>query len=421
MNILIIGNGAREHSICWAIKKSKKCKKVFCIPGNAGIREIATCKIIDLSNKKELLNFCTREGIDLVIIGPEQYLENGLSDYLNSKNIKVFGPTKKAAKLETSKSFAKRFLSKNKINTAKYKEFRSYDSAKKFLATVTFPIVLKADGLAVGKGVLICNTKVDGEKGIKLLMKTKKFGKAGEKIIIEEFLEGFEISYFAFFDKQNFIKLGYALDHKKAYDNDKGPNTGGMGCFLPSKKVTKKIEAEIFNKILIPTAKGLIKENLIYRGILFFGLMITNNGPYVIEYNVRFGDPECQILLRNLKTDLLEIIESNVNDKLSTVKIENYNDSVVCIVLASKGYPGKFKKNQIIKNISKAQKIKGVEIFHAGTSFKDGKVLSSGGRVLSITSKAKTIKVAREKAYKAVSQISWPGGFYRNDIGLKNT
>ncbi len=421
MNILIIGSGAREHSICWAIKKSKKCRKLFCIPGNAGINEIAICKKIDLSKRIKLLEFCTQNNINLVIIGPEQYLEDGLSDYLTSKNIKVFGPSKKASKLETSKSFAKRFLSRNKINTAKYKEFKSYDSAKKFLSKVTFPIVLKADGLASGKGVIICDTKKEATKGIKILMKTKKFGKAGKKIIIEEFLKGFELSYFAFFDKNNFTRLGYALDHKKAFDNDQGPNTGGMGCFLPSKKVTNEIEKEIYNKILLPTADGLRKEKLIYRGILFFGLMITDNGPYVIEYNARFGDPECQVLLRNLKTDLIDIIESNINDHLTSLKIKNYNESIVCVVLASKGYPGKFKKDQLIENISKAQKIKGIEIFHAGTSLKNGKVFSSGGRVLSITSKAKTIKVARKNAYKALDSISWPGGFYRNDIGLKNT
>ncbi len=420
MNILVLGGGAREHSICWAVKKSKDCNKLFCIPGNAGISEIAECENIDLNEKKKLINFCIKNKINLVIIGPEQYLENGLSDYLKSKHIPVFGPSKKAAKLETSKAFAKKFLIRNKINTATYREFRSFKSAKKYISTVKYPIVIKADGLAAGKGVLICKDKKEAEDGLTLIMKKKKFGLSGNKIIIEEFLTGFEVSYFAFFDKNNFIKLGYALDHKRAYDNDKGPNTGGMGCFLPSRKITKKIENEINKKILIPTSIGLKKEGLTYRGILFFGLMITKNGPYVIEYNVRFGDPECQVLLRNLKTDFLKIIKLNIEDKLKQISLETDKKFVICVVLASKGYPEEFKKNKVLNNISKAKSIKGIEIFHAGTSLKNGEIVSSGGRVLSITSKANSLKSARKLAYRALKEINWKWGHYRSDIGLKN-
>ena len=421
MNILVLGSGAREHSICWALKKSKDCELLYCIPGNAGISEVAVCDNIDLNKKRELLKFCLKKEITLVIIGPEQYLEDGLSDYLKSKGIPVFGPSKKASKLETSKSFAKRFLTRNKINTAKYKEFSSFRIAQKYILSIKYPIVIKADGLAGGKGVLICKDKIEAENALKLIMKKKKFGTSGNKIIIEEFLSGFEVSYFAFFDKFNFIKLGYALDHKRVFDNDKGPNTGGMGCFSPSKKITKKIENEIYRKILLPTAHGLKKDKLVYRGILFFGLMITKNGPFVIEYNVRFGDPECQVLLRNLRTDFLKIVKSNVDDNLANIKIRNDNKFVICVVLASKGYPDEFKKFKVLSNITKAQSLEGVEIFHAGTTFKNGKLVSSGGRVLSITSTGDTIKSARKLAYEALRLISWEWGHFRNDIGLKNT
>ncbi len=420
MNILVLGSGAREHSICWAVKRSKKCKSLYCIPGNAGISEIAICKKIDLEKKNNLNKFCKDKNIDLVIIGPEKYLENGLSDYLRSNDINVFGPSKKASRLESSKSFAKRFLKKNYINTAKYKEFKSYAIAMKYVSSAKYPIVIKADGLASGKGVIICNKKKQAEETLDLIFKQKKFGSAGNKIIIEEYLNGFEVSYFAFFDKNGYAKLGYALDHKRAYDNDIGPNTGGMGAFCPSKLLTRKIEKEIEEKILIPTFKGLKKEKFIYRGILFFGLMITDSGPFVIEYNVRFGDPECQVLLRNLQTDFLKIIELNLKDKLRNLRIRNDKKSVICVVLASKGYPGNFKKDKVLNNLSKAKCIKDVEIFHAGTLLRNNKIVSSGGRVLSITAKADSISLARKLAYKVLSIIAWKEGFYRKDIGQKN-
>ena len=421
MNILVLGGGAREHAICWSIKKSKECRELFCIPGNAGIREIAICEDINLKNKRELSKFCKEKVIELVIIGPEQYLEDGISDFLRSKKISVFGPSKKAAKLETSKTFAKKFLLKNNINTANYSEFKSYSTAKKFIKKSKFPLVIKADGLAAGKGVIICSNKKEALIGLDTLMKQKKFGKAGNKIIIEEYLDGFEISYFAFFDKNSFLKLGYALDHKRAFDENKGPNTGGMGSFSPSKIVSKKMEDQILKKIIKPTFKGLKNENLTYRGILFFGLMITRKGPFVIEYNVRFGDPECQTLLCNLKTDLLKIIKLNIHDRLSEIKIKNTKQNVITVVLASKGYPGKFKINSTLKNLSNASLIKGVEIFHGATTIKKGKVVSTGGRVLSITSKAKNLKTARIQAYKTIELIDWSNGFFRSDIGLKNS
>ncbi|MAI59656.1 MAG: phosphoribosylamine--glycine ligase [Rickettsiales bacterium] len=420
MNILVLGSGAREHSICWAIKKSKTCNKLFCSPGNAGIQKIAECKFLDLKKKIKILNFCEKKSIDLVIIGPEEYLADGVSDYLQNKGIKTFGPVKKAAKLETSKSFAKSFLFKNKILTPKYRKFTVVNKALNYLNSIIFPIVIKADGLAAGKGVIICKSLNEAEQTIKLMMEKKKFGDAGKKIIIEEFIDGFEISYFSFFDKKTFLPLGYALDHKRAFDNDLGPNTGGMGCFTPSKKVSKNLEKKIIKNIIEKTFLGFKKESFTYRGILFFGLIIKNNEPYVIEYNVRFGDPECQTLLRKLNTDFLEIITSITKDELGKIKITNSRKSVICVVLASKGYPESYNKEILIPNLQKIKDNEKTIIFHAGTKTLSSNFFSNGGRVLSVTSTGKNIEEARKSAYKVLKKLNWKDGFYRKDIGLKN-
>ncbi len=420
MNILVIGSGAREHSICWSLKKSSNCKKIFCIPGNGGISDIADCPNLEIKNKKKILDFCKKNKIKFVIIGPENFLADGLSDYLIRNKIKTFGPSKKASQLETSKSFAKLFLKNNNIPTAEYSYFNSISEAKKFLKKSIFPIVVKANGLASGKGVIICKNLKEANQAIDTIMKEKKFGESGNEIIIEEFLDGFEISYFVFVDKDSFLPLGYALDHKKAFNNDTGPNTGGMGCFTPSKKVNKKLEKKILDKVINKTISGLRKEKIDYRGILFFGLMINKNEPSVIEYNVRFGDPECQTLLRTLESDLLEILLATSSNQLSSIKIKKNYDSVICVVLAANGYPGSYKKNKLIENIEKAEKIEGIEIFHAGTKKLSNKIFSEGGRVLSITSKAKSLDIAREKAYNALRIINWKDGFFREDIGIKN-
>ena len=420
MNILVLGSGAREHSICWAVKKSKTCDKLFCSPGNAGIQKIAECKFINLKKRIKILNFCEKNSIDLVIIGPEEYLADGVSDYLQNKGIKTFGPVKKAAKLETSKSFAKSFLFKNKILTPKYRKFTVVNKALNYLNSIIFPIVIKADGLAAGKGVIICKSLNEAEQTIKLMMEKKKFGDAGKKIIIEEFIDGFEISYFSFFDKKTFLPLGYALDHKRAFDNDLGPNTGGMGCFTPSKKVSKNLEKKIIKNIIEKTFLGFKKESFTYRGILFFGLIIKNNEPYVIEYNVRFGDPECQTLLRKLNTDFLEIITSITKDELGKIKITNSRKSVICVVLASKGYPESYNKEILIPNLQKIKDNEKTIIFHAGTKTLSSNFFSNGGRVLSVTSTGKNIEEARKSAYKVLKKLNWKDGFYRKDIGLKN-
>ncbi len=370
--------------------------------------------------KKNILDFCKKKKVDFVVIGPENFLADGLSDYLINNGIKTFGPSKEASQLETSKSFAKLFLEKNNIPTPKYSHFNSITKAKEFLKQSVFPIVVKANGLASGKGVIICKNLRDANLAINTIMKEKKFGDSGKEVVIEEFINGYEISYFVFVDNKSFLPLGYALDHKKAFTNDEGPNTGGMGCFTPSNKVGKKLEKKILDKIVKKTILGIKKENLNFRGILFFGLMIKNNEPFVIEYNVRFGDPECQTLLRTLKSDLLEILLASCSDKLSSIKIKKNLDSVICVVLAANGYPDSYEKNKLIQNIEKAEKIKGIEIFHAGTKKKLNKIYSQGGRVLSITSSAKSLEIARKRAYKALQTINWNEGFFRSDIGIKN-
>lgn len=311
----------------------------------------------------------------------------------------------------------KTFLNKNNIPTAKSKSFRTYNSAIKYLKIMKYPLVIKADGLAEGKGVFICNKFDEAKTELENLLIKKNLGSSGQKVLIEEFLEGFEISYFAFVDKNSFIPFGYALDYKRAYNNDEGPNTGGMGCFTPSKKVTKKVLEEIDNKVLKPTINGFQKERFTFRGILFIGLMISKKGPQVIEYNVRFGDPECQTLLRSLKTDLLKVLIACTRDKLSGQKLIVNNSHIVCVVIASNGYPRKYKKNIPIKI---PNGIKDVEIFHAGTKYLNGRVVSSGGRVLSVTAVGKNVEEARKKAYSVVKKIRWKYGFFRDDIGSKN-
>ena len=420
MNIFVIGGGAREHSIIWSLKKSKNCGDIFCSPGNAGIERIASCHSLDFNDSKSIIDFCNENNIKLVIIGPEEFLEKGLSDFFMEKGIKVFGPSKKATQLESSKIFSKNFLLKNKIPTASSVDFANYKQALEYVESANFPLVIKADGLAAGKGVIICENKNHAQESLKEFMINKKFGESGKRVLVEEFLEGFEISFFTFVDNNTYLPLGYALDHKRAFENDEGPNTGGMGCFYPSNKITNSVLKQIEAEIIKPTIKGIRNEDFIYRGILFIGLMITGSGPKVIEYNVRFGDPECQTLLRNLDTDLINIITSCLDDKLSEVTIKKKDRTSVCVVVASNGYPKKFEKNFIIKNIKEAEQVEDVVIFHAGTKLLDNKILSSGGRVLSITAVGSSIDDARKKAYLATEKLNWKHGFYRTDIGIKN-
>lgn len=421
MNILVLGNGGREHSLCWKISKSPRCENLFCIPGNGGIEQVAKCVDIDPRNKRKIYLFCKDNKIDLVVIGPELLLEEGLSDYLITKKIKVFGPSKKAAQLETSKIFSKKFLKKNSIPTANSYVFNNLKSSMDYINLNKTPFVIKVDGLAAGKGVIICNSKQEAIIAVNEIFKKKKFGDAGKKILIEEFLEGYEVSYFAFFDKNSYLPFSYALDHKRAKNNDKGLNTGGMGAFSPSKKVTNSLEKKIIEDIIKPTQRGLKENKIIFRGIIFFGLMVTKYGPKVIEYNVRFGDPECQVLMRKLDSDLLNILDAVANDLLDKkLKISLNKEFCICVILASLGYPNEYQTGFEIKNINRTLSKEGIEIFHSGTIKKNEKYFSNGGRVLSLTAKNKNPEIARRKVYQALIKINWKRGFYRNDIGIKN-
>jgi phosphoribosylamine--glycine ligase len=416
MKVGILGSGGREHALCFSLKNSKKIKEIYCLPGNAGTSLIATNVNIDLNDFKKLKNFILKKKIDFVIIGPEQPLVNGIVDYLEKFKIKVFGPNKIASKLEGSKIFTKKLCKKYKIPTAKFGIFSNKKQAISFLQSCTFPIVIKADGLAAGKGVYISENYLEASNAI-IEIFNGKFGKA-KNLLIEEFLKGEEMSFFIISDGKSFKIFGTAQDHKRVFEGDKGQNTGGMGAYSPSRLETEKLNQKIINKIIKPTLKGLKDINCEYRGFLYAGLMIVGGDPYLIEYNVRMGDPECQTLLPKLKTDFLLIIKKCIEQKLNDLEIEWYDDKTICIVLCSKGYPNEYKKNIII-NLEKISLNKNQFIFHAGTKVINDIIVSNGGRVLNIVTKSKNFKSARDSSLKIIKTINWDNGFYRSDIGYK--
>ena len=417
MKIGIIGSGGREHAICWSLHRSKKVKKIFCFPGNAGTQKIASNIDIDLDNFSKIKNFIIKKKIDLIIVGPEKPLVKGIVNFLEKNKIKVFGPNKKASQLEGSKIFTKRLCKKYNIPTAKFGVFKNINSTKKFLKNCSYPIVIKADGLASGKGVYICQNTKDSLLAVKEIFKGK-FGKA-KQILIEEFLEGEEMSYFIITDGLTIKSFNTAQDHKRVLENDKGKNTGGMGAYSPSKLLNKKLEIKILSKIIRPTLKGLKNLNIDFKGFLYAGLMIKNNEPYLIEYNVRMGDPECQTILPKLKTDLLKIILACCDKKLKAIDIKWSSLKSLCIVLCSRGYPEKFKKNIEIKNLSKFKFNKNSFYFHAGTTTYKNKVINIGGRVMNFVSLAKNFFEARKKVIKDLKSLNWKQGYYRKDIGYR--
>ena len=417
MNIAIIGSGGREHSICQKISESSKVHKIFCMPGNAGTSSIATNLNINFLDFKLLLRIIKKNSIDLVIVGPEKPLVEGIVDFLQSKKIKVFGPNKYAAQLEGSKAFMKNICKKNKIPTANFKICKNNLEVKKFLKVNKMPLVVKADGLAAGKGVTICHNK----KKVLNISKEIFMGKfkSSRKVVLEEFLFGEEASYFSIVDKNSFSFIGSAQDHKKVGEKETGPNTGGMGAYSPAPIINKVLEKKIINRIIRPTLKALKKKKKPFTGFLYTGLMIKHNEPYLIEYNIRMGDPECQVILPRLKTDLLEIINHSINNRLKKIKITWSKEKSMTVVLCSKGYPGNYKKNRIIKNLEKIRIDKKSKIFHAGTTQKNGIFFSIGGRVLNITSKGSNFKMVRNKIYKIIKKINWKYGFCRKDIGWR--
>ena len=417
MNIGLIGSGGREHAICKKIYESNSVRKIICFPGNAGTSEIATNVPVDILDFKKILGYIKKYKIDLVIVGPEEPLVKGLVDFLNKNKIKVFGPDKYASKLEGSKAFMKQICAQNNIPTAKFKVCYKKSDVIKFLKICSLPIVVKADGLAAGKGVSICKTVKQVHDNSNEIFNGKF--KSSKKLILEEFLEGEEASYFLIVDENNFKFFGSAQDHKRVKEKDKGPNSGGMGAYSPSPIINKLIEKKIINKIVKPTLAALRKKRRPYKGFLYVGLMIKNNEPYLIEYNIRMGDPECQVILPRLKTDLIKLIINTINNKLNKTKIEWKKDKCMTIVLCSKGYPGNYKKNIKIKRINNIKLSKNEFVYHAGTKRQNGEILSNGGRVLNITVTGNNFKNIRKKIIKIINKINWSKGFFRKDIGWK--
>ncbi len=413
MNVLILGSGGREHALAWKIKQSPLLDKLYVAPANAGIAEIAEVVDIDMMNGKVVADFALKNKIEFVVVGPEAPLCEGVADVLRNNNIKVFGPSKAAARLEGSKVYAKEFMIKHNIPTAKYMAFNNRDEAVKALDEFSIPVVIKADGLAAGKGVLIPETKEEAINAIDIIMKEKRFGDSGNEVVLEEFLTGIEASQLCFVDGKNIIPLDTVRDYKRAYDDDKGENTGGMGTFSPNTVIDDNIKKYIYDEILVPFLKGLQKDNLDYRGLVFVGLMIKDKKAKVIEFNVRFGDPETQSILPRMKTDLLDVMLKTSEQKLDDVKLEWDDKASVTVMMASGGYPADYQKG---KEITGLDKLEGVNVFHSATVNKDGKLYTNGGRVLGVNAMADTIKEAREKVYSEIEKIKFKGAHYRKDI-----
>ena len=419
MKVLVIGSGGREHAIVWKLKQSPKADKIYCAPGNAGIAKDAECVPIAAMEIDKLVKFAKDEKIDFTIIGMDDPLVAGVVDAFEAEGLKVFGPRKNAAIIEGSKAFSKDLMKKYGIPTAKYETFDNYDEAKAYVLSQSVPVVVKADGLALGKGVLICNTHDEAVAALDEIMVDKKFGASGSKVVIEEFLTGPEVSVLSFCDGKTVVPMVSAQDHKRAFDNDEGLNTGGMGTFSPSRIYTKEINDECMEKIFKPTVAAMAAEGRTFVGILYFGLMLTKDGMKVIEYNARFGDPETQVILPRLKTDMLEIMEARVDTTLDKMNIEWYDNAAVCVVEASGGYPVSYEKGFEITGLDEVAKRDDIVVFHAGTALKDGKFVTNGGRVLGITGIGKDLDEARKIAYEGVDIVNFEKKHFRHDIGIK--
>ncbi len=419
MKVLVIGSGGREHALCWKIKQSPLVKKLYCAPGNAGISKEAECVDISVSDFDSLTAFVKEHGIDLTIVGPEQPLSEGIVDVFENEGLKIFGPSKAAAELEGSKAFSKNLMKKYNIPTASYQTFTDLNDAISWIKKIDTPFVVKADGLAAGKGVVICNTVSEGEKALNSIMKDKIFGTAGSEVVIEEFLTGEEASFFVFTDGKDFVELQSSQDHKAVYDGDKGPNTGGMGAYSPAPIVNETLRKKIIDTVVVPTINAMESEGRTYKGILYIGLMIEDQKFKVLEYNCRFGDPEAQPLLFRLKSDIVPIFNSIASSKLGQKKLEWKTGYSVCVVMASNGYPGSYEKGYEIGGLEDLKDKDDIYIFHAGTKFSNNKVVTSGGRVLGITSLDNELMPAINKAYDTIKMIDSANLFCRTDIGKK--
>ncbi|VAW18899.1 Phosphoribosylamine--glycine ligase [hydrothermal vent metagenome] len=419
MNILVIGSGGREHALAWKIKESPRVKKLYCAPGNGGISQIATCVDIKADDIDSLLNFAKDNKIDMTIVGPEVPLVEGIVDIFEKEGLKIFGPNKMAAQLEGSKIFSKEFMKECNIPTPNFKCFDDIVLAKEYLKNSDFPLVIKADGLAAGKGVIICKDLDEGNKALDKILGDKIFKEAGSRVIVEDCLEGEEVSILAVSDGHDYLILDTSQDHKRIFDDDQGPNTGGMGAYSPSPSVNQEMMNEIERSVIEPTIRGMKRGGAPFKGVLYAGIMLTDRGPYVLEYNVRFGDPEAQAVLPRMKNDLVDLLYACCNDQIKKIKLEWDSRDCVCVVISSGGYPGEYETGLEIKGLDQAAKQKDTVVFHAGTKEKDGKILTSGGRVLGVTSLGEGIDKAIKNSYEAVEAISFDRCFFRRDIGSK--
>ena len=419
MKILVVGGGGREHTLVWKIAQSPLVDKIYCAPGNPGIAELAECVHIGADEIDALLDFAKAEQIDLTVVGPEVPLTMGIVDNFQAAGLEVFGPNKAAAQLEGSKKFSKDLMARYSIPTAKYQSFTDHAQAVAYVREQGAPIVVKADGLAAGKGVIVAMTEAEAIAGIDEIMLDKVFGDAGASVVIEEFMDGEEASFFAFTDGKNILPLASSQDHKRVNDNDAGPNTGGMGAYSPAPVVTPELHQIIIDTVVAPTIAGMAKDGCPYSGILYVGLMIKDGKPRVVEYNARFGDPEAQPLLMRMKSDIVPVLQACARNDLQQDAIAWHDKAAVCVVLASGGYPAKYEKNLPISGLDEAAEIKDLMVFHAGTALKDGQIVNQGGRVLGVTGLGDTVKDAIDKAYAGVAVISWDKVHYRNDIGAR--
>jgi len=419
MNVLVVGSGGREHALVWKISQNKNVDKIYCAPGNAGIKKAAECVDISATDVKALAEFAVKEEIDLTVVGPEASLVEGIVDLFQKKGLRIFGPTKKAAILEGSKVFTKEFLKKYGIPSAKFKVFSDARKAKKYIEKCGAPIVVKADGLAAGKGVIVAGTVDEAKLAVDRIMQEKVFGDAGDKIVVEECLRGEEASFIAFTDGKTVFPLPTSQDHKPIFDNDEGPNTGGMGAYSPAPVVTPEIAEFVMEKVMLQTVRGMAAEGRPYSGMLYAGLMISGNDINVLEFNCRFGDPEAQPLLMRVKSDIVEIFNACIDGTLDTIDLRIDPRPTVCVVMSSGGYPGSYETGKQIRGIAKAAAVPGVEVFHAGTAMVNNRLVTAGGRVLGITAVGEDLQTAIKRAYKGVKEISWTGSFYRTDIGAK--
>ena len=418
MNILLLGSGGREHALAWKIAASPLLTKLWCAPGNAGIAREAECVALDIADHAALIDFCRANRVDLVVVGPETPLVAGMVDDLARAGIKAFGPSKAAAQLEGSKGFTKDLCRANNIPTAAYERFSAAEAAKAYIRAKGAPIVIKADGLAAGKGVVVAANEDEALAAIDMMF-GGGFGTAGAEVVVEEWMQGEEASFFVLCDGEHALPLATAQDHKRVFDGDKGPNTGGMGAYSPAPVMTEAISSRVMNEIIDPTLRAMSANGMPYKGVLFAGLMVTEDGPKLIEYNVRFGDPECQVLMPRLMSDLVPALLASRDGVLKSVDLRWYPDAALTVVMAAKGYPGSYAKGSTIDGLDDAAAVEGVEIFHAGTEQRDGHILANGGRVLDVTALGKTVSEARTRAYDALSRIRWPDGFYRHDIGWR--